>query len=71
MLRTVYLATTNDEYELPLFVADSQSNLAKKIGISPSLVTKLLNGSSTGKRHGIKIFKLRINLCKDESYNYY
>ena len=38
----LYMKVTNDEYELPLAVADTQEELAKLLGVSRTAVTKAL-----------------------------
>lgn len=38
----LYMKVTNDEYELPLAVADTQEELAKLLGVSRTAVSKAL-----------------------------
>lgn len=53
----LYLAVTNDKYELPIAVADSASELAKMLGIERQTVYVNLCRSAKDKR---KIVKVRI-----------
>lgn len=40
----LYLAVTKDEYELPVYVEDSVSSLAKLVGMSRTNLGKHFNG---------------------------
>lgn len=53
----LYLAVTNDKYELPIAVADSASELAKMLGIERQTVFVNLCRPAKNKR---KIVKVRI-----------
>lgn len=39
MKKTLYMKVTNDEYELPVAVADSQRELARMLGISNTVIS--------------------------------
>lgn len=45
----VYMAVTKDEYELPYAVADSQTELAKMLGVEPQSVRKAFFAIRHGK----------------------
>lgn len=45
----LYLKVTTDKYELPLVVADSQSELARMLGIQPNAIHKQMHFARTGK----------------------
>lgn len=38
----VYMATSNDEYELPCAIASTQKELARKVGVSTTAITHAL-----------------------------
>ena len=65
MKRTVILAVTADEYELPVAVADTQVELSRLIGMSESRVSHVIHAGHVlrmkynGKR--IKIVRAQIN----------
>ena len=40
---TIFMKVTRDEYELPVAVADSKSELARIVGVRPSSVSHGLN----------------------------
>ena len=43
---TIYMKVTNDEYELPLAVADSAASLANRLGINPCVIYRSLNSKN-------------------------
>lgn len=50
----VYMEVTKDEYELPVAIADSQTELAKMVGVRPSTVSISCDRrkkSKTGRRY--------------------
>lgn len=51
----IYIATTPDEYELPLFVADSAAELARMCGYNPQHIYVAINNqkrpTKTGRPH--------------------
>ena len=40
---TIFMKVTRDEYELPIAVADSKSELARMLGVRPSSISHGLN----------------------------
>ena len=36
----IYLAVTNDRFKLPVFIADTQSQLSEMIGVQPSTISQ-------------------------------
>lgn len=46
----VILAVTDDEYELPVAVADTQSEMCRIIGISESRLSYAISRGSTSKQ---------------------
>ena len=40
---TIFMRVTDDEYELPVAVADNQSELARMVGVDPSSVWHALH----------------------------
>ena len=57
---TVYMKVTNDEYELPMAVADSVASLAKGLGINPCVIYRSMNS-----KNGIYV-KVEIDDWEDE-----
>lgn len=47
----LYLAVTNDEYELPVAVADSKSELARMTGIATSNQIRIMKRMKVGKAY--------------------
>lgn len=47
-LKYLYVATTKDEYELPIAVADSVSELAKMLGMRSTTISIYLSLSRPG-----------------------
>ena len=50
-MKRLYLATTQDEYELPVAVGDTPEDLAKQIGITPASVLSVISHAKKHKRH--------------------
>ena len=47
----IWMKVTNDEYELPVAIADSRSELARKLGIKPNTIaTAIHRAKKTGHR---------------------
>lgn len=47
--RAVYMAVTNDKYELPLAIGDNMSDIARTMGVDRSCVCKQIKGAVKGK----------------------
>ena len=64
---TLYMAVTDDEYELPLAVCDLPSALARKLGVNTNTVAKELcydrkgNRHCNGKRRGYILKEVEVN----------
>ena len=41
---TLYMKVTRDKYELPVAVAESKSELARMLGVTPSAITHGMHG---------------------------
>lgn len=50
-MKRLYLATTQDEYELPIAVGDTPKDLAKQLGVSPCSVLSVISHAKQHKRH--------------------
>ena len=46
--RAVYMAVTDDEYELPLAIGDSCRELGRIMGLDPGEICRLVNGKRKG-----------------------
>lgn len=44
---TLYMKVTRDKYELPLIVADSKAELARRCGVQPSTIAHSTNKNWT------------------------
>lgn len=47
--RAVYMAVTNDKYELPIAVADGMWEIARAMGVDPACVFRHVHGMVKGK----------------------
>lgn len=47
----LYMKVTNDEYELPLAVADTMAELARMTGIKPESLYSIISRERHGKKH--------------------
>ena len=61
----LYLGVTPDEYELPLFVADSLKELSKISGIDYDSIRNLISKNSSGRNKGVKFIKIIIDEEKE------
>lgn len=61
----LYLAVTNDEYELILDMAKTQKDLADQLGITSGSISRALRGVS-GDRSRSKMKYVRIVLDEEE-----
>ena len=57
----IWMCVEADEYELPLIVADSAKELARKMGLSVDTVTVAAYRGHSGKTTGRKFVKVRID----------
>lgn len=59
----IYMLVTKDKYELPLVVADSVAELAKKLSVSPNVIYSIM---SHAKKKGRKCRYVKVEY-EDES----
>ena len=55
----MWMAVTADEYEYPIAIADSSTELAEMLGISPSTIRTNLHRRKNGAVSGRRILKVR------------
>ena len=60
---TYYMAVTNDEYELPLYVSDSLKDMAEKFGVAPNTVASSISHQRGGRVTGRKFLRIEIDEC--------
>ncbi|MFI3171421.1 MAG: hypothetical protein R3Y58_03480 [Eubacteriales bacterium] len=53
-----YMTVTPDEYELPIAVAESVTELSEILGISCNSISTALSRGLSGKKWGFKIIKI-------------
>ena len=61
----LWMAVTADEYEHPIAIADSSTELAEMLGINPSTIRTNLQRGKNGAVSGRRILKVRKD---DETY---
>lgn len=60
MKQYLWLAVTSDKYEFPIYIEDSATKLANKLGITPSTVISSVTRNKSGKYSGRKIIKMEV-----------
>lgn len=60
---TLWMKVTMDEYELPLAVADSSGELARRLGVSRSTVASVV---SNAKKRGGRCCYVKVEVDDDE-----
>lgn len=60
--KSIWIAFTADELELPLAVADTCKELAKCLGVTDSYVFKLAGNERSGVRCGYKVERIDVGL---------
>lgn len=60
--RSLWIAFTSDELELPLYVADTCKELAEYLGITLHYAIKLARNERKGIRCGYKVEKIDVGL---------
>lgn len=60
MKRYLWLAVTADKYEFPIYIEDSCTKLANKLGISNCIVVNLVTQNSSGLYSGRKIIRVEV-----------
>lgn len=69
---TLYVAVTNDRYELPIAVAETQTELAIMVGVDISTICKQIKRRAAGekecprKKCGMKFYKVDCEESKNE-----
>ena len=58
MKHICYMAVTNDQYELPIYVADTVAELAELLGIKKQTVSHHVSSSRIGRKYKIVRVKL-------------
>ena len=59
--RAVYMAVTDDLYELPIAIGDSMSDIARTMGVDRSCVCKQIHGESRRKyKKGYKFVRVYV-----------
>ena len=61
MSKKLWMKVTNDEYELPLAVADSMAELARMTGIKPESLYSIISRDRHGKKHSYSYREVEIN----------
>lgn len=60
--RVVYMAVTDDRYELPLAVGDSCRDLGRLVGVDPGVICRQVNGAVKGAyKKGRKFVKVYVD----------
>lgn len=58
MAKFLWLAVTADEYEFPLYVADTARELGDKFGVSVSTILTYAMRQHSGRQNGYKYVKV-------------
>lgn len=53
-----WIAVTADRYELPVIVADTSSELAEKLGTTPTAIRVRAHKQQDGSKSGLRIYKV-------------
>lgn len=57
----LWLAVTTDELELPIVVADTVAELARRLGKKPNDISSAWCKKLSGKNWGVKVVKVEVN----------
>lgn len=58
---TIYMTVTPDEYELPIYIADSIEELAERYNVQKgSIYTSISMNTDTGEKRGYKFAKVKV-----------
>jgi hypothetical protein len=60
MKPTEYMLVSNDEYELPIFTAESTYKLARLMGCCQSTVTESLRHNAINRKYDARIVKVTL-----------
>ena len=61
MSKKLWMKVTNDEYELPLAVADTMAELARMTGVKPESLYSIISRDRHGKKHSYSYREVEIN----------
>lgn len=59
-MKKLYMAVSADQYELPLYVADTAKELAEWSGVKPNYVSTAIYYKYSGKKMGMKFVKVEL-----------
>lgn len=62
-----WMAVSSDKYELPIIVADSSTELAEKLGTTPTAIRVRACKQQDGSKSGVRIYKVK-ELKDDEEW---
>ena len=54
----IWMAVSSDKYELPIIIADSSSELAEKLGTTPTAIRVRAYKQQDGSKSGLRIYKV-------------
>ena len=60
MKSTEYMLVSNDEYELPIFTAESTNKLARLMGCCQSTVSEAIRHNSINRKYDARIVKVTL-----------
>lgn len=60
--RSIWMAISADELELPLYVADTSKELAKHLGVTESYIHKKAYKKLNGEKCGYKVERIEVGL---------
>lgn len=62
----IYMAVTNDKYELPVAFGETLSELASMVGSNPSNISRNIKNYKTAKRHWGKYRYVKVEIEDEE-----
>jgi hypothetical protein len=65
MKKKLYMAVETNEYELPLYVADTSRELVDWSGLSIGYVLSAISHGYSGKKTGIRFLRIEVEWEKD------
>lgn len=60
-MSNIWMMVTLDKYELPLIVADSASELAKKVGVDKNTVMAAVSHVKNGRKNRSRYVKVEVD----------
>lgn len=65
--KAIYMAVTDDRFELPLAVGDSCRDLARFVGVDPGVICRQVNGAVKGAyKKGRKFVKVYVDAGEEK-----